>query len=778
MALRSFSTLLLAALLAGCAPKQQDSIVARIGQDPLTLREYERIYVKSNGSRDSGTTASMGEREKFLDLVVKYKLKLKDAYAQGLDRKSEVVDEIAQYKGSLAQSFLTEREVVRPGVRQLYKRRTEEIHTAHILLPFPANASPADSLAAYRRASEVIDSLKSGVDFGALAARLSTDPSAAENKGDLYFATGGDFVTPFEDAAFSLKPGEVYPMPVRTRFGLHIIKLLDRKPNEGEVRASHIMIRFPSAAPTPEDTLKAYQRIRAIQDSLRGGVDFAELARRNSEDGGSAPRGGDLNWFGRRRWVRPFDDSAMVLKAGQVSGIVRTSYGYHLIKCTDRRPVKPFEEMRQEVESMYQQRRFPDDNAAFLGRLRKELRYVRSDSLILLLLARADTNKTVHDSAWTAQVSPHLGTSALITILGRPTSVDSILAIFRSRPELSGTLLRPAPFSAAVDKASEQILFGAKADLMMQENPDFAAIMNEYREGVLLYQIEQDRVWGKIAPGDSALRTYFQNNREKFIYPNRVRFTDIRLNSVQSARAARERLLGGATTEELVAEDSLRMMLPATFTLEYPQTSARLSTSSGKIVRAIADQLAGDPALTVRLTAAADTLSDKTRNMNLASQRIQAIKTALAKTRGIAEERILLTVTPLSKDTTLTKADRLLRTRRVTAEILGRQPRILGKVEQATLAPEADERAKRVDSLAVGSISEPFFFRNGYSIVRLDMREPSRQKTYEEAGAEVSTSFQDFEAKRLEKEWLDGLRQRYPVTEQKEVLQNAFASEH
>lgn len=778
MALRSFSTLLLAALLAGCAPKQQDSIVARIGQDPLTLREYERIYVKSNGSRDSGTTASMGEREKFLDLVVKYKLKLKDAYAQGLDRKSEVVDEIAQYKGSLAQSFLTEREVVRPGVRQLYKRRTEEIHTAHILLPFPANAPPADSLAAYRRASEVIDSLKSGVDFGALAARLSTDPSAAENKGDLYFATGGDFVTPFEDAAFSLKPGEVYPMPVRTRFGLHIIKLLDRKPNEGEVRASHIMIRFPSAAPTPEDTLKAYQRIRAIQDSLRGGVDFAELARRNSEDGGSAPRGGDLNWFGRRRWVRPFDDSAMVLKAGQVSGIVRTSYGYHLIKCTDRRPVKPFEEMRQEVESMYQQRRFPDDNAAFLGRLRKELRYVRSDSLILLLLARADTNKTVHDSAWTAQVSPHLGTSALITILGRPTSVDSILAIFRSRPELSGTLLRPAPFSAAVDKASEQILFGAKADLMMQENPDFAAIMNEYREGVLLYQIEQDRVWGKIAPGDSALRTYFQNNREKFIYPNRVRFTDIRLNSVQSARAARERLLGGATTEELVAEDSLRMMLPATFTLEYPQTSARLSTSSGKIVRAIADQLAGDPALTVRLTAAADTLSDKTRNMNLASQRIQAIKTALAKTRGIAEERILLTVTPLSKDTTLTKADRLLRTRRVTAEILGRQPRILGKVEQATLAPEADERAKRVDSLAVGSISEPFFFRNGYSIVRLDMREPSRQKTYEEAGAEVSTSFQDFEAKRLEKEWLDGLRQRYPVTEQKEVLQNAFASEH
>ncbi len=778
MAFRSFSMLLLAALLAGCASSQQDSIVARIGQDPLTLSEYERIFVKSNGSRDSGATASMQDRQKFLDLVVKYKLKLKDAYAQGLDKKPEVIDEIAQYKGSLAQSFLTDREVVRPGIQRLYKRRTEELRAAHILLPFPANASPAESLAAYRKAREVIDSLRAGQDFATLAAKLSTDPSAAENKGDLYYATGGDFVTPFEDAVYTLKPGEVYPEPVRTRFGLHIIKLLDRKPSEGEVRASHIMIRFPSAAPTPEDTLKAFEKIRTIQDSLKAGVDFAELAGRNSEDGGSAGRGGDLNWFGRRRWVRPFDDTAMTLKVGQVSGIVRTNYGYHLIKCTDRRPLKTFEEMRQEIEAMYQQRRFQDDNAAFLERLRKDMRYVRNDSLIALLLAHADTNKTVRDSAWTAQITPALEKAPLVTILGQPTPVDSVLSTLRSRPELSGTLLRRTPLCTAVDKASEQILFGAKADLLIQQNPEFASIMNEYKEGVLLYQIEQDRVWGKVAPGDSLLREYFQKNREKFVYPDRVRFTEIRFNSPQSARAVRERLLGGTTPDQLITEDSLRMKLPGTFTLEFPKTSPRLTAASEKAITAIAAQLTDDASLTVRLTAAADTLSDKTRNMNLASQRVQAAKTALARSKGIAEERILLTVSPLPKDSTMTKSERLLRTRKVTAEILGRQPRILGKTEQATLAPGADDRAKHADSLAIGGFSEPFFYRSGQSIVRLDAREPSRQKTYEEATAEVSTSFQDFEAKRLEKEWIDSLRQRYPVTEQKEALRNAFASQH
>jgi peptidyl-prolyl cis-trans isomerase SurA len=773
---RSLSTLLIATILAGCAPKQQETIVARIGEDPLTLKEYERIYLKSNGSQDSAAATSLEERAKFLDLVIKYKLKLKDAYAQGLNKKKELLDEIAEYKGSLAQSFLTERQVVAPGVRQMYMRRTEEIHVAHILLPFPANASPADSAAAYKRAYEVIDSLKAGGDFGAFAARLSTDPSAAENKGDLYYATGGDFVTPFEDAAFSLKPGEIYPAPVRTRFGLHIIKLLDRKPSEGEVRASHIMVRFSLPSPPPEDTLKAYEKIRKLQDSLAAGVDFAALAHRNSEDGGSAGRGGDLNWFGRRRWVRPFDDTAMTLRPGQISGIVRTGYGYHIIKCVARRPVKSFDEARQEIEAMYQQRRFADDNAAFLARLRTELRFTRNDSVLTLLLASVDTTKTLRDSSWAAHVTPALRKSVLLTILGQPISVDSVLAIVASRPDLNATGLRPAQLRGALDKAGEQLLFGAKADLLVLENPDFAAVMNEYREGVLLYQIEQDRVWGKIAPTDTVLRAYFEQHREKFLFPDRVRFTDLRLNNEQSAQAARERLMKGTTLDQLVLEDSLRMKLPGSFAFEYRGKSATLTSPLKKIADSIASRLSSDPALSVRLIASPDTLRDKEKNMNLASQRIQAIKASLAK-GGIAEERVLLTVTPLANDSTVTKEGRLLRARRVSADILGRQPRILGKPEQAIQAPGQDERARRADSLTIGTYSKPFFFRNGYTIVRLDAREPSRQKTYEEAGAEVSTSFQDFEAKRLEKEWIDGLKQRFPVVEQKDALQHAFAPE-
>lgn len=767
-------SILISLILIGCSPNEHDIVVARIGNDPLTLGEYEKVYVKSNGSREVGAAASQEDREKFLDLILKYKLKLKDAYSRGLDKTPEVIQEIEQYKGSLAQSFLTEREIVSPGVRQLYNRRLEEIRAAHILLELAPNASPQDSVAAYKKAYEILAELKAGKDFGTLAATLSKDPSARDNKGDLYYATGGDFVPSFEDAAYTLKPGEIFPTPVRTRFGLHIIKLLDRKPAPGEVHESHIMIRFPSMSPSPEDTAKAYAKIRKIQDSVALGTDFAELAKRNSEDGGSAMHGGDLGWFTRRRWVRPFDDTSMVLNVGQVSGIVRTSYGYHIIKCYERRAQKSFEDAKQEIEALYQQRRFPDENANFLNSLKKELRFARYDSVLARFLASVDSSKTLRDSAWATNISPPLRKTAVLSILGRPVSLDSVLNLMQNRPELSNTQLRSQQFGNALDKVSEQLLFAAKADFLVEQNTDFAMVMNEYKEGVLLYQIEQQQIWSKITPTDSVLHAYFSGHRGKFTFPDRVRFTEIRLNNEANARAARQRLLAGDAFERLVTEDSLRLELPNKYVATFSQRSASLSPSTKKSLAAVAEQLRNDAGLNIRFTAMPDTMKDKPKNLDLASRRIQAMKTVLTKDYGLPENRVLLNVTALTGDSTLNAKDRATKSLSVTVEILGRQGRIVGPLDSGVFAPAADERAKRADSLSVEGLTMPFSFRNGYSVVRLDGREPARQKTFEEAGAEVSTSFQDYEAKRLEKEWIDGIKQRFPVTEERVNLKNAF----
>jgi peptidyl-prolyl cis-trans isomerase SurA len=771
----AFRVGLVALLLADCSPKQQESVVATVGDEKITLTDYDKMYTKSNATAPSAASVTQEEREKFLELMIKYKLKLKDAYRQGLDRDPQLLAEIAQYKGSLAQSFLTEREVVVPGVRRLYDRRTEEIQTSHILLELAPGASRADSAAAYTLAYDIIAQLKAGANFEDLAAKHSKDPSVSTNRGDLYYATGGDFVEPFETAVYALKVGEVGSNPVQTRFGLHVIKVVNRKPSPGQVRASHIMARFNSMTPTPEDTAAAFAKISRVRDSLAMGISFADLAIRNSDDGGSAPRGGDLGWFARRRWIRPFDDTVMVLPVGQVSSIVRTSYGYHLIECTGRQPVKPFPEVKSEMEQLYQQRRFQDDLADYMSRLKKDLVYSPSPTVIARLAAALDSTKSTRDTAWAAGVDPALATSTLLHIQGQPVRVDSFLALLQSRPDLNGQRLRAETVYSAVDKVGEQLLFAAKADQLARSNPEFQAILKDYREGILLYQVEQQRVWGNISPTDSLLRAYFDGHRERFVFPDRVRFSEIRFTSAPAAAAAREQLLGGMTMEQIVAQDSTRMKQISSFTAGFPRRTTSLSAAARKTLDSVALQMKSDPGISVRFSAWPDTSSpkQKARNLQTAQRQIEAMKKYLTGNHRIQNESILVRLEAQPADS-VSRTERTRRAERLGIDIIGRQPRIVGGLDHQLLAPAADDRAKQADSLSLGEVSHPFFHKNGHALVRLEGREPSRQKSYAEAGPEVSTAFQDYEAKRLEQEWILGLRKDFPVMERKDVLQSAY----
>ena len=556
-------------------PGRTRCIVATVGTVPIKLQEYEQQYIKSLGTREAGAATSQSDRENFLDLVVKYRLKLAGAYSEGLDSHPEVLNEIAAYKGSLAASYLTEREVVTPGVKQLYARQNEEIRASHILLSLSPSASPADSAAAYKKAYEIIAAAKSGVDFGKLAIENSQDPTVKVNNGDLYYFTAGQLVTPFEDAAFNMKVGEISSVPVRTQFGLHIIKLVDRKPAPGEVHASHIMIRFLNQNPSPQDTAQAYAKIKALQDSLKAGVDFAQLAARHSEDPGSAGRGGDLGYFSRRRWVQPFDEVAMNLKPGQLSGIVRTPYGYHLIKCFDVRPRKTFEAAKQELQPIYQQLRFPEDNAKFISRLKKEVRFTMYDSALKQFLASVDSNGTTHDSAWWSRVPPEIGTAPLFSVQDQHVSVDSVAHLLDAPTDLANTSLRAQPLAAAVDKIGEQLVFSAKADLLAKSVPEFAALLAEYREGILLYQVEQEHVWNKIVMGDSVLKPYFAANRDKFTWPDRISITEIKGSSDSVAGVIFRMLRSGETIETVAEQDSLRMAAPVSYQTPFARGSAK-----------------------------------------------------------------------------------------------------------------------------------------------------------------------------------------------------------
>lgn len=646
-------------LLWGCSPKHADIVVMELGPEKVRMEEYERLYQRNSGTWDAAQKSTLDEREKFLDLLMKYRLKLLDAYARRLDTDREVVAELHDHRTNLATTFMLEKELAEPGVRRMYERRKEELRASHILLRVGPTASPEETLKVYNRAMELIHLLRQGMDFAALADSVSEDPSAKTNKGDLYYFTGGNMVTPFEDAVYALKPGEMAPLPVRTNYGYHIIKLTDRKPSAGSIHARHIMAVHKHGTQDSAAVDSALIKIRQLQDSLRAGADFAELAQRYSDDPGSASRGGDLGTFPRRRFVQEFEEVAFKLKPGQVSDVVKTGFGYHLIKCEGFEPIPPFEEMKPELQKLFQQFRYNDEYRKFVERYKQQLGYAINDSVVNEFISYIDSTRFPSDSGWASTVPTSVRQAEMLRAGPRSITVDSIVEMMSARAEFRDAPLIPAKIPGHIARAGDLIVLDLASSGLEERYPKFKRLMKEFHDGVVLYRGEQMEVWNKIKVDEPRLRAFFEEHRDQYTFPDRIDITEISANSESLATVVYGELKRGASVDTVAARHQ-----------------GQLRKNARGLIPTSTDSLTGH-------------------------------------------------------------------------------------------AWSYDE----------GSFFGPILHRGSYTVVVVNKKDPNRQKTLQEASAEVSTAFQDYEAKRLETEWIDQLRARYPVVLHKEVLMQAFKGE-
>ena len=760
--------------LAGCSPKEHDAIVASVAGQPITLSQYENQYLRNAPSRDSAAKLSPADRQHFLDLMVDYHLKLEDAKRNDLDNKPSVRNEIRQYKGGLTESYVTDKELIQPALHMMYRRRLEEVRARHILLALPPNASAQDSVKAYALAHQIIDSLKAGLPFDLFAKQYSIDPSAKVNGGDLYYFTGGTMVPVFEDAIYALKPGEI--SIVRTNYGLHIIQLVDREPSPGEIHCAHIMIRFPSTTPAPEDTVKALAQITKILDSLKQGVSFEDLAKRNSTDVGSASRGGDLGWFARRRWVQAFDEAAFKLKPGQRSGIVRSPYGYHIIECLGQRPVKSFDEMKQELSQQYQQARAQAEYNDEVNRLKKNLGFVLTDTPVIQFLATCDSMKSTHSDNWDSTLTPTLGRAVVFRAKGQTMTLDSIISDIKQHSDYTPELLRYSTFMVTVNKVAEQFVWTVAADSFATVYPEFAALLSDYRDGVVLYQMEQENVWNKITVNDSLLHVYYENNRQKFVWPERLDISELRMVTPTAAQKVEAKIKAGETFEQIVDEDSVRMKRPIRWQIPFKENATSLTAAMKKTLDSAGVELAREPDISISVTAHPDT--GKGPNAVLPTKRLNEVVKYLRTTLKIDSSKIhieKITLAPPVAGISSLARQRAEQLRQVDLNLNGKLPLVVSKPVVSLLAVNADERAIRADSLAIGQMTPPFRNREFYLIVRLNGRDPSHLKTFDEAQPEVSAAYQDFESEQLRDAWIKNLRAKYPVVEHPELLREAFA---
>ncbi|MBN8570026.1 MAG: peptidylprolyl isomerase [Ignavibacteria bacterium] len=508
-------------MIVACSSMKKKQVVAEIGNEKIYLYEYEKQFLKSNPNIDSARSKSLQDRKDFLDLLIKFRLKVKDARERGLLSSADIQNDINEYKKNFLSAFLIDKKIVEPHIKDLYDMKKYEVRASHILINLPQTANAEDSIKAYKKADDAIKELKDGVDFVTVAKKYSDDFTVQQNNGDLYYFTAGMTVPEFEEEVYSLKVGDFSKKPRRTMYGLHIVKLTDKRPRFESIRASHILLQdTKDSLGNTVDSIGNYNKAKSILDRIKNGEDFAKLATEFSQDPGSAPKGGDLGFFDRRRMVQAFDSAAFTLKPGQVSGLVRTQFGWHIIKLTEVKEYSSFDKQKDNLKQDYKKgKAFKDEYAKYIENAKKNLDFKMDDNAFNFVKSKFDETKTIGSYNFDSLFSASDRQKTIATFKDGNIKVEDIITFYNRNRDLSNSFANAENVKKLLDGASELPILNAMAIKdKIEKDADYIELLTEYENGLLSFKIDQEELWSKIKITNEDMMKYYDANKTKYQY--------------------------------------------------------------------------------------------------------------------------------------------------------------------------------------------------------------------------------------------------------------------
>lgn len=492
-------------------------VLFTINDKPYYTDEFIRVY---NKNLDLVKDESQKDLAQYLELFIGYKLKVNKANKLGLQDNPQYQNELKSYRVQLAKNYTTDSKVTKELLDEGYNRLLKEVNASHILIMVDENASPADTLIAYNKTIEIRNRIMKGEDFGTVAQEVSQDPSAKENKGNLGYFTSFRMVYAFENGAYKTPVGMV-SMPVRTKFGYHLIKVNDIRDNRGEVAVAHIMILKQKEG---VDVANAKTTIEDIYKKLQQGEKFEELAKQFSEDKSSASKGGVLNRFGSGQLSsEEFENVAFALtKESPVSQPFETQFGWHVVKLIDKFPVKTYEESKVELENKISK----DDRSRLIeNSLTEKLRKkypIKRDNKLYASLSKLVTND-FYEAKWELPTDAKKYSQTLFSVGTKKLSGTNFLDYIYSKQK-SGLAIKP--LDKLIDKLYENFTDEQRNqynnDNLENEFPDFAAVMDEYRDGLLLFDLMDKEIWQRSKTDTTGLKAFYDTQKEKHVWKTRI----------------------------------------------------------------------------------------------------------------------------------------------------------------------------------------------------------------------------------------------------------------
>jgi peptidyl-prolyl cis-trans isomerase SurA len=500
------------------ALQAQEDYVIEVNNKKISKSEFLQIYLKNN-QHPKFDKKSIDE---YLELYKKFKLKVCEAEALGYDTLPKLKKELQGYRKTLATPYLIDKQENQKVVEEAYKRLQKEVKASHILIRIEGNTSPEDTLKAYSKIVAIKKRIEAGEDFTNLAKELSDDPSAKSNGGDLGYFTAFQMVFPFEEAAYNTPVGQLSGI-VRTRFGYHILKVVDQRPARGIMKSAHIMVSVKRDAPEDE-IIAARKKIEEIYMKLKAGEKFEELASNFSDDPGSSDKGGKLPEFGSgttTRMVPEFEEVAFQLKNNNdFSTPLQTDYGFHIIKRLELNPLASFETMKKELQSkVNRDDRSKTSQTALVNKLKMEYNYTDLSKKGLKWFEK-NLDSNYYKGRWNADKLKK--NNVLFTLNGQNyvqrQFANYLEANFRNVTKTSNKEVISKQYNSWV---TAEILKYEDSQLE-KKYPEFKALMQEYHDGVLLYEIMTDKVWNKANKDTTGLKNFYDTHKMNYQWKDRI----------------------------------------------------------------------------------------------------------------------------------------------------------------------------------------------------------------------------------------------------------------
>jgi peptidyl-prolyl cis-trans isomerase SurA len=553
----------------------EDKVLFTVADTKVNTSEFEYIYQKNNFNNKADY--SRKSLEDYLNLYVNFRLKVKEAVAEGLDTNERFKEELSTYEKQLVESYV-EKDMMDKLIRQEYERSKTDVNISHIFIQPVENNWDA----AYEKVLDIYNQIKKGLSFDE-AVKFSQDKQSAEKGGKIGWFNSYQISLPeVEEAVYGMKVGEV-STPVKTRVGYHILKLNVTRPARPRLKVAIIKRFFPIQDTSVLEKKAQEDTIRYIYSKLKNGESFEKMVAQYTEDESTKYTNGALDWFGINVYAKVFEETAYALKDGEIAAPFKTGTAWYIIKRLETAKPQTLEASAPIIKSkLLTLPQYQYEMEKFVGKLREKYNVREFGESYPGFKTRLSRFAQVSPFAYIDTLNP-----GILMKIGDRTYTENDFG--KKIQEIYYMVIPKQGMDkndALIHKTVQTLILDYYKNDIKENNKEYKALMEEYKNGIMIFSLSEKNVWNKASEDSLGLITYFKEHKSDFTLRKRATVRTVTIDNAQQAKSVSKIL----QSDRGLTDDMLATKMKA-LGIENPKINSEVAESGKSIINISTESL-------------------------------------------------------------------------------------------------------------------------------------------------------------------------------------------